>query len=239
VVETPAPAPSKAPPKTAEAPRPAAPKTPVAIDRPMTADEEQALYNACLVADGSKDVERVISAANEAVHRGTKKDWPYSYLVRGYTKLDQLDKALEYATRATTGWPDNPDFLRLRAETFAFRGEAQRALADFQRLHGNRAKELNAEVGELDKALKADPTDARARLLLGVYHYLRRHFDTASREFTQAIDQGQKRAIAWRAWAAAGMELKPEAIRDAKAYLAAYPSDFASDEIKALLKTLE
>ena len=45
---------------------------------------------------------------------------------------------------------------------------------------------------------------------------------------------------ALRGWLTeAGMELKPDAIRDAKAYLAAFPSDFASDEIKALLKTLE
>ena len=152
---------------------------------------------------------------------------------------DQLDKALEYATRATKGWPDNPDFLRLRAETFVFRGEAQRALADYQRLHGDRAKELIREVEELTEAVKADPADGRARLLLGVYHYLRRHFDTASREFTQAIELGQPRAVAWRAWAAAGMELKPEAIGDAKAYLARFPSDFATDEIRALLKTLE
>jgi hypothetical protein len=236
---TPAPAPAKAPAKAPEAPRPSTPKTAVAVDRPMTADEERALENACIVADGSKDVERVIAAANEAVHRGTKKDWPFSYLVRGYTKLDQLDKALEYATRATKGWPDNPDFLRLRAETFVFRGEAQRALADFQALHGGNPNALRRETQELMDAVLADPKDGRARLLLGVYHYLRRHFDTAAREFTQAIECGQKRALAWRAWASAGLEHKPEAIRDAKAYQAEFPSDFAADEIKALLKTLE
>ncbi|HEX7897087.1 MAG TPA: hypothetical protein VF950_04975 [Planctomycetota bacterium] len=238
-VATPA-APVKAaePPKKAvDAPRPPAPA--VALDRPMTPDEDRALENACIVASGStgsKDVERVIAAANEAVHRGTKKDWPYSYLVRGYTKLDQLDKALEYATRATKGWPDNPDFLRLRAETFAFRGQAQSALADFQRLHGDRKDELVRELNELDST---SPKDGQTRLLLGVYHYLRRHFDTAAREFTQAIELGQKRAVAWRAFAYAGLEYKPEAIRDAKAYLAEFPSDFATDEVKALLKTLE
>lgn len=236
VVESkPAAAPDK--PKTAVAPKPPPPKAPAAVaDRPMTPDEEQALYNACIVADGSKDVERVIAAANEAVHRGTKKDWPYSYLVRGYTKLDQLDKALEYAARATKGWPDNPDFLRLRAETFAFRGQAQSALADFQRLHGDRKDELVRELKELDSI---HPKDGQTRLLLGVYHYLRRHFDTAAREFTRAIELGQKRAGAWRAYAYAGLEYKPEAISDAKAYLAEFPSDFASDEIRALLKTLE
>lgn len=228
-----APAAKKPEPPKAPAPAPTYP------NRPLTPDEERALENACLVADGSRDVERVIAAANEAVHRGSKKDWPYAYLVRGYTKLGQLDKALEYAGRATSGWPENRDFLRLRAETFAFRGEAQRALADYQRLHGGRHPELLKEATELLSAVEADKSDAQARLLLGVYHYLRQHFDTAAREFTTARELGLKRALAWRAYAYAGLEQKPEAIRDAKAYLQEFPADYATSEIQALLKTLE
>ncbi len=226
------------PPKPLEAPKPAPLKPREIPQRPLTADEDLALNNECLRADGSGDDARIVAAANEAVQRGTKKDWPYAYLVRAYTRRDELDMALEYAVRATTQWPDKREFLQLRMETLVYRGQASRALADLQLLYGGKTAELYKETLALIDQVKADPMDGRTRMLLGVHHYVRHHFDTASREFTAALEVGQRRALAWRAHSAAGMDHKAQAVADAQVYLKEFPADFASDELRSLLAAL-
>lgn len=233
------PRPPAAPPKVSEKkPAPAPSRPPEPSTRPLTADEDRKLFQECLQAQGSGKAERIIAAANEAVLRGSKKDWPYTYLVRAFTERDELDKALEYANRAVESWPENREFLQLRAETFVFRGQALRALADYERLHGGRAKDLLREADQLLAQAKADPQDGRTRLLLGVFQHLRRHYDLAAMEFSRAAELGQRRALAWRARARAGMEDKPAALVDVKAYLAEFPADFATEEMRALEASL-
>ena len=223
-------------PKPAEKPKPPPVREVAVSSKPLTAAEDQELYDHCLKAMGRGDSARVIELANEAVARGTKRDWPYAHLVHAYTDRGELDKALEYAQRATAQWPDNRDFLQLRAETYAFRGQAGRALEDYGKLHGGKATELNRELTRLSQEAEADSQDPRPLLLRGVVYFLKKHHDTAARDFTRAIELGQKRALAWRAHAAKAMGDAPRVAEDAKAYLAEFPSDFASDEVKSLLR---
>jgi tetratricopeptide (TPR) repeat protein len=204
--------------------------------KPLTPTEDQELYDLCLKAMGRGDSGRVIELAHEAVARGTKRDWPYAHLVHAFTDRNELDKALEYAQRAAERWPDNREFLQLRAETFAFRGEAKRALEDFGKLHGGKAVELNREIQRLSQEADADSQDARPLLLRGVVYLLKKHHDTAARDFTRASELGLRRALAWRAHAAVGMGDAARAKEDAKAFLAEFPSDFASEELKSLLR---
>ena len=204
--------------------------------KPLTAAEDQQLYDHCLKALGRGDSARVIELANEAVARGTKRDWPYAHLVHAYTERGELDKALEYAQRAAAQWPDNRDFLQLRAETYAFRGQAGPALEDFAKLHGGKVAELNRELTRLSQEAEADSQDARPLLLRGVIYLLKKHHDTAARDFTRATELGLRRALAWRARAAKELGDAARAAEDVKAFLAEFPSDFASDEVRTLLR---
>jgi tetratricopeptide (TPR) repeat protein len=227
-----------APPPPAPRPKPPpAPVRPVEVStKPLTPAEDQQLYDHCLKAMGRGDSARVIELAHEAVARGTKRDWPYAHLVHAFTDRGELDKALEYALRATERWPDNRDFLQLRAETYAFRGQASRALEDFGKLHGGKAAELNREILRLSQEAEADSQDPRPLLLRGVVYLLKKHHDTAARDFTRAIELGMRRALAWRAHAAAGMGDAARSKQDAKAYLSEFPSDYASAELRELTK---
>jgi tetratricopeptide (TPR) repeat protein len=182
------------------------------------------------------DSARVIELAHESVARGTKRDWPYAHLVHAFTDRGEWDKALEYAMRATERWPDNREFLQLRAETYAFRGQASKALEDYAKLHGGKAAELNREIQRLSQEAEADSQDPRPVLLRGVAYLLKKHHDTAARDFTRAVELGMRRGLAWRAHAAAGMGDAARSKEDAKAYLSEFPSDFASDEVKSLLR---
>jgi hypothetical protein len=234
VPEKPAPAPEK--------PKPA-PKAPVAKSAvplaPLTEADEKSLYEGTLKALGQGDHDRIVELANEALARGSKKDWPLYFLANAFTARDELDKALEYVSRAIEASPDNRDYLEMRAHVLAFRGEAGKALEDLRALHGGKPAEIARQVLRLSKQAEADPKDGRTRILLGAFYFLKEHYDTASREFTAAVDLGQRRALAWRARAELRLDDRKHALLDAKAYLAEFPSDFASGEVKALLAEIE
>jgi tetratricopeptide (TPR) repeat protein len=241
-----APAPEKAPAGLPEAPAPPRPVPPPRSDvakpsppaRPLTADEEQELSNACLEALAAKDYARVLATANDAVARGSKKDWPHYYLAVVYLQRDELDKALEYVSRALELSPQNRDYLEMRAHTFAFRGEVKKAVADFEDLYGRKAPDLNRQIVQLTRQVEADAKDGRSRLLRGIFFLLKRHAERAVEEFTAAVTLGQRRALAWRAFARVGMEERGGAAADAKTYLAEFPADFATEEVRALLREL-
>jgi tetratricopeptide (TPR) repeat protein len=248
-----APAPKPAPPvvqapeKPAVAPAPEKPKEtvnpapvrPAVASAPLTKEDEDSLYAGTLKALGEGDHDRIIELSNEAVARGSKKDWPLYHLANAFTARGELDKALEYVSRALEASPDNRDTLETRAHVYAFRGEATKALADLKQLFGGKPAELNRQVVRLSKEVDADPKDARSRLLRGVFYYLKEHFDSASRDFTSAIELGQRRALAWRARAELGLKDHEHALLDAKAYLTEFPSDFATSEVKALLVEIQ
>jgi tetratricopeptide (TPR) repeat protein len=230
----PATAPETKPKETAKAP-----VKPVAPARPMDADEEQKLYDQCVEAQAKGDNDKVLATATEAIARGTKRDWPYYQLATLFLSRNELDKALQYVSRALELAPDNRDYLEMRAQTYVFRGETKKALADFDMMYGKKIPEITKQIIQLSKQAEADAKDARPRFLRGVFYVVKRHYETAATDFTAAVEGGHRRALAWRALAFKGAEDPARAAADAKAYLAEFPNDFASEEVKALLKELE
>ncbi len=243
----PAPPTVKAPEGQPVAPPPEKPKEPVrplvlkppATNEPLTKEDEDSLYAGALKALGEGQHDRIIELANEALARGSKKDWPLYHLANAFMARDELDKALEYASRALEASPDSADTLEVRAHVYAFRGEATRALADLGQLFGGKPIELNRQILRLTKQVEADPKDGRSPLLRGVFYYLKEHYDQASRDFTTAIDLGQRRALAWRARAELGLKDREHALLDARAYLTEFPSDFATAEVKSLIAEIQ
>jgi serine/threonine protein kinase len=230
------PAPPEPKPKeTAAKPAPK-PATPAA---PMTADEDQALYDRAVDARVKGDGDGLLRAANEAIARGTKRDWPYYQLANLFLSRNELDKSLEYVSRALEISPKDRDSLEVRAQTYVFRGEATKALADLDALYGKRVKDLNRQIVDLSKQVEADAKDPRPRFLRGVFFLIKRNFESAATDFTGAIEAGQGRALPWRARAFAGAEDWTRAAQDASAYLVTYPNDFASEEVRAFLKDLQ
>jgi tetratricopeptide (TPR) repeat protein len=227
------PAPETKPKETAKAP-----SKPVLPGKPMDADEEQKLNDQCVEAFLKGDNDKVLSTANEAISRGTKRDWPYYQLANLFLSRNELDKALEYVSRALEISPENYDSLVVRAQTYVFRGEAKKALADLDALYGKKVTDLTKQIIELGKQAELDPKDARPRFLRGVFYIIKRHYETAATDFTAAVDGGFPRALAWRALAFKGADDPARAAADARAYLKAYPNDFASEEVKALLKEI-
>ena len=71
-----------------------------------------------------------------------------------------------------------------------------------------------------------------------MFYLIKRHYETAATDFTAAIDGGFPRALAWRALAFKGADDPARAAADGRAYLATFPNDFASEEVKALLKEI-
>jgi hypothetical protein len=235
--EKPAPGPTPAPPRpreTAKAtPKPDVPAT------PMTADEEQKLADQCLAAFTVKDGDKVVSTANEAIARGTKRDWPYYFMSQHFLSRNELDKSLEYVSRGLELSPKSRDLLEIRAQTYVFRGEAKKALADLDGLYGKKVTDLNHQIVDLSKQAENDAKDPRPHLLRGVFFLIKRNYETAATDFSAAITLGQGRALAWRAQAYAGAEDWAKAADDANAYLLSYPNDFATEEVKALLKDIQ
>ncbi len=230
------PEPPPSPPK--ETAKPPAPKPPAPAG-PLTTEEEQKLTEACMKAMESGDHTRVIALANEALSRGSKKEWPLYHLAVAFIEKDELDKALEYVTRALEGSPDSKDYLELRMEVFAFRGEVKKALADLEKLWGTKAADMNRHILKASAQIRANPKDGRSHLLRGVFYHVKRHPEAAGKDFTAAVELGQKRALAWRAVNLASAEDRAGAAADAKAFLAQFPNDFASAEVKALLAAVE
>jgi serine/threonine protein kinase len=212
--------------------------TPLAPAKPMDADEEQKLYDQCVDAQSRGDNDRVLATANEAIARGTKRDWPHYQLANLFLSRNELDKALQYVQRALEIAPDNRDSLEMRAQTYVFRGEAKKALTDLDALYGKKVADLTRQIVQLGKQAEADPKDARPRFLRGVFYLIKRHYETAATDFTAAIDGGFPRALAWRALAFKGADDPARAAADGRAYLATFPNDFASEEVKALLKEI-
>jgi len=233
-----APAPSSAvetkPKETAKAP----PKA-VIPSTPLTPDEDQKLYDQTIEAQNKGDSDRVLSVANEAIARGAKRDWPYFQLANLFLSRNELDKALQYVSRALEISPDNHSSLEIRAQTYVYRGETKKALADLDSLYGKKVSTLNHEIVELSKQATADPKDPRPRFLRGVFFLIKRNFETAATDFTAAIEAGQGRALPWRALAFVGAEDWRRAGEDASAYLVAYPNDFATEEVKAMLREIQ
>ncbi len=245
-VEPPAPDPvakdEKPAPKTVtpEKPRETA-KTPPKVlppAAPMDADQEQKLYDLCVEAQLKGDSDKVVAIANEAIARGTKRDWPYYQLANLFLTRNELDKALQYVSRALEISPESRPLLDLRAQTYVFRGEAKKALLDFEALYGKNVSEITKQIVDLGKQAEADPKDARPRLLRGVFFLVKRHYETAATDFTAAIEGGLPRALAWRALAFKGADDPGRAAVDGRAFLATFPNDFATEEVKALLKEI-
>lgn len=217
--------------ETIKAPiRPAIPAT------PMTADEEQTLCDRCLEASLKGDNDKVQATATEAIARGTKRDWPYYHLANLYLSRNELDKSLEYITRALEISPKSQSLLEVRAQTYIYRGEAKKALADLEAMYGKKVSELNRQIVTLSKEAERDAADPRPRFLRGVFFLMKRNYETAATDFSAAIEAGQRRALVWRALSFKGADDAARATADAKAYLAAFPNDFASEEVRALLK---
>lgn len=206
--------------------------------KPLTPEEDQRLYEASLQAMGAGDWERVVAVGNEAVSRGSKKDWALHHLATAYSERDELDKALEYATRAFQAASEKREALEKRAEVHVLRGEAKKAAADLEALHGKKPAEYNRQILRLSKLVKADPNDGRSFLQRGVYYVLKKHFKEAQDDFDRALALGRKSALAWRAGARAGLEDRAGAEADAKAYLGEMPTGYAAGEMKALLAEL-
>jgi tetratricopeptide (TPR) repeat protein len=215
-----------------------APVKPIAPSKPMDADEEQKLCDQCVEAQMKGDNDKVLAFANEAIARGTKRDWPHYQLANVFLARNELDKALQYVSRALEISPDNRPCLELRAETYVFRGEAKKALADLDALYGKKVSDLTKQIVQLGKQAEADPKDARPRFLRGAFYLIKRHYETAATDFTAAVDGGFPRALAWRALAFRGADDPARAAADGRAYLATFPNDFASEEVKALLKEI-
>lgn len=225
---------SEKPKETAKTP----PKAPAVPAKPMDADEEQKLYDQVIEAQAKGDSDKVLAIANEAIARGTKRDWPHYQLANLFLSRNELDKALQYVSRALEISPDNKDSLEMRAQTYVFRGEAKKALADFEALYGKKVPDITRQIVALGKQAEADPKDPRPRVLRGVFYIIKRHYETAATDFTAAIDSGLPRALAWRALAFKGADDAARAAADGRAYLQAFPNDFATEEVKALLKEI-
>jgi hypothetical protein len=223
-------------PKPKPAPKPERPVAPVAA-KPLTPEEDDAQYAAGMQAVDAGDWERVIAIGNEAVSRGSKKEWAYP-LATAYTEREELDKALEYATRAFEASPDKAIALEKRAEVYVLRGEVKKALADLETLHAKKVTEYGRQIKRLDKLVGSDPKDSRSRLQRGVYDYLRRHYDSAEEDFAGAAELGRTSALVWRALARQARGNRAGAIEDLKSYRAALPNGYATDEVLALLKDL-
>jgi tetratricopeptide (TPR) repeat protein len=204
---------------------------------PLDADQEQKLYDQCLEAQLKGDTDKVVAIANEAIGRGTKRDWPYYQLANLFLSRNELDKALQYVSRALEIAPENRDLLEMRAQTYVFRAEMKKALTDFEALYKN-VKELTPQIRTLGQQVEADPKDARPRFLRGVFYLIKRHYETAATDFTAAIEGGFPRALAWRALAFKGADDPGRAAVDGRAFLATFPNDFATEEVKALLKEI-
>ncbi|MBV8880102.1 MAG: hypothetical protein JO332_09080 [Planctomycetaceae bacterium] len=250
-----APAPAPSAPESAareEKPAPVAPTSPesrpkeaakappkaVPPPAPLTPDEEQKLYDQAVDAQVKGDGDKVLAAANEAIARGAKRDWPYFQLGNLFLSRNELDKALQYVSRALEISPDNRDSMELRAQTYVYRGEAKKALADLDALYGKKAPGLNRQIVALSKQAEADAKDPRPRFLRGVFFLIKRNYETAATDFTAAIEAGQGRALPWRALAFQGADDPARAAADANAYLVAYPNDFATEEVRALLREI-
>jgi tetratricopeptide (TPR) repeat protein len=236
--EKPAPAPPPAadpkPKETAKAPpRLAIPAA------PMTPDEEQKLCDECVEAQMKGDSDRVQATATEAIARGAKRDWPHYQLATLFLSRNELDKALQYVSRALEISPDNRYALETRAHTYIYRGETKKALSDLEALYGKKVSNWNHQIVALSKEAEADAKDPRPRFLRGVFFLIKRNFETAATDFSAAIDAGQLRALVWRALAFQGADDPARAIQDVNAYLLAYPNDFATEDMKALLKDLQ
>ena len=214
------------------------PVKPLLPAKPMDADEEQKLCDQCVEAQMKGDHDKLMATANEAIARGTKRDWPYFQLANLFLSRNELDKALEYVSRALELSPKSSYLLEIRAQTYVYRGESKKALADLDALYGKKVPEITKQIIELSKQAEMDAKDPRPRFLRGVFYLIKRHYETAATDFTAAIDGGQHRALAWRALAFKGAEDPARAAADAKAYLAEFPNDFASEEVKALLKEI-
>jgi serine/threonine protein kinase len=233
--EKPAPPPGPAvPPKPKETVK--APPRPAIPAAPMTADEEQKLSDQCLEARMKGDVDQVQATATEAISRGAKRDWPYYQLASLFLSRNELDKALQYVSRALEISPNNSESLEIRAHTYIYRGEAKKALADLEALYGKKVSNWNHQIVALTKEADGNATDPRPRFLRGVFFLIKRNYETAGMDFSSAVDAGQRRALVWRALAFKGADDPVRATADAKAYLSAFPNDFASEEVKALLK---
>ena len=98
--------------------------------------------------------------------------------------------------------------------------------------------DLTRQIIQLGKQSEADPKDARPRFLRGVFYLMKRHYETAATDFTAAIEGGFPRALAWRALAFRGADDISRAAKDGRDYLQQFPNDFASEEVKALLKEI-
>ena len=231
------PAPKSATPEKPKETAKTPPKPPVPA-KPMDADEEQKLYDQCVEAQVKGENDKVLAIANEAIARGTKRDWPYYQLANLFLSRNELDKALQYVSRALEIAPDNKDSLEMRAQTYVFRGEAKKALADFEALYGKKVPDITRQIVSLGKQAEADPKDPRPRFLRGVFYIIKRHYETAATDFTAAIDGGLPRALAWRALAFKGADDAARAAADGRAFLLAFPNDFATEEVKALLKEI-
>jgi tetratricopeptide (TPR) repeat protein len=232
------PAPKAAPPEKPKETAIALPKVAAPPAKPLDADEEQRLYDQCLDAQQKGDNDRVQSIATEAIARGAKRDWPYFHLANLFLSRSELDKALQYVSRALEMAPENRYYLDLRAQTYVLRGEAKKALADLETLYGKNVREINSQIRALGEQSEADPKDARPRFLRGAFYLIKRHYETAATDFTAAIEGGYPRALAWRALAFKGADDPARAAQDGRAFLATFPNDFATEEVKALLKEI-
>jgi tetratricopeptide (TPR) repeat protein len=228
------PAPPPEPARPAPKPRVEVSK-PAEPPKPMTPEDEQRLADTSLQAVTAGDWNAVIAIGNEAVSRGSKKDWAPYHLATAYGERNELDKALEYVTRALQLKPDSRDSLELRAQILTLRGEARKALAELEAFHGKKASEYNTQI----KRLNSQKSDERTLLQRGVYYCLKRHFDSAEKDFTAALELGLKSALVWRALARKAQENRPGAEADAKAYLAEMPAGYAAEDAKAILADLK
>jgi tetratricopeptide (TPR) repeat protein len=218
------------PPKPKPRPEPARPAEP---PKPMTPDEEERLQVAVVQAATAGDWDRVIAAGNEAVSRGSKKDWAPYYLARAYTERDELDKALEYATRGLQMNPSGRESIELRAEILVLRGEVRKALGALEELYQRKAGEYNKQILQLSKMIAADTKDARSFLERGVFYLLKKHHDSAEKDFSQALALGRKAALVWRALTLREMGDRARGAADAKTYLAEVPGGFGAEDARA------
>ncbi len=240
----PAPAPES---RRPEPPAPPAPPPPAAVRSkpppapavaPLTREDEDRLYQECVQALAGGQTDRILAIAHEALDRGSKKEWPLFHLAGAYLSRQELDKALEYVDRALARAPGNRECLEMRAQARAFRAETRKALEEFEALWGRKPADLNRQIAPLDRQIGAAPRDAQARVLRGVFYLLKRHHDTAAQDFGAAVDLGIPRALVWRAVCLREMNESSRAAADLRRYLEEFPSDFATEEARALLKDL-
>jgi hypothetical protein len=235
----PPPVESAKPPAPAEAPKESPPKPETARKpapvRLLSEEEERRLGTDSLEALGRGDWAATAALAGEALARGSKQDWPVSHLARVYLEREELDKALEYVTRALDRAPASREALEMRAEAYARRGEARKALEAYEGLYGKKGADLNKQIIRLSAQ---DAKDPQVRLQRGIFFCLKRNYDRAADDFTAAVELGKRRALAWRAHAFLGLEDRARAKSDAEAYLREFPADFATEEVKTLLRGL-